>query len=187
LYFNKEIIDTSNLEKRTSQEIQLSIPVITKGISESKKKIHKVWEIILNILEHLHLPLLIIGTFLALGLLIARGNIADIIIFIFYLLIWAWEIYILLLADTAVVYVYDESNSEPLSLVVLRLIKEKNQAIIAVETTNKDGKAVFKMVERGIYKVEAAKAGYKVYNTEAQSIKSLKTLGRIKIGLKSKK
>lgn len=185
LYFNKEIIDTSSLEKRTSQEVQLSIPVIT-NIHGSKKKMHQAWEKILDVLEYLRLPLLIIGTFLALILLIARGNIADIIIFIVYLLIWAWDIYVMLSTETAVVYVYDDSSSQPLGLVVLRLIKEKNQAIIAVETTNKDGKTVFKTIENGIYKIQAAKAGYQVYRTEAQSIKTLKALGKIKIGLKAK-
>lgn len=185
LYFDKEIIDTSSLEKRTSQEVQLSIPMITKDILKSKKKMHQAWEKILDVLEYLRLPLLIIGTFLALILLIARGNIADIIIFIVYLLIWAWDIYVMLSTETAVVYVYDDSSFKPLDLVVLRLIKEKNQAIIAVETTNKDGKAVFKTIENGVYKIQAAKAGYKVYRTEPQSIKTLKALGRIKIGLKS--
>jgi hypothetical protein len=183
LYFAKEIIDTSSLEKRTSQEVQLSIPVITKDIPESKKKMHQAWENILDILEYLRLPLLIIGTFLALILMIARGNIADIIIFIVYLLIWAWDIYVMLSTDTAVVYVYDNSSFKPLDLVVLRLIKEKNQAIIDVETTNKDGKAIFKTIENGVYKIQAAKAGYQVYRTEAQSIKTLKALGKIKIGL----
>lgn len=186
LYFDKEIIDTSSLEKRTSQEVQLSVPMITKDIPESKKKMHQAWEKILDVLEYLRLPLLIIGTFLALILLIARGNIADIIIFIIYLLIWAWDIYVMLSTETAVVYVYDNSNFKPLGLVVLRLIKDKNQAIIAVETTNKDGKAVFKTIENGVYKIQAAKAGYRVYRTEAQSIKTLKALGKIKIGLRSK-
>ncbi|MCX6811577.1 MAG: hypothetical protein NT039_02710, partial [Candidatus Berkelbacteria bacterium] len=187
LYFNKEIIDTSSIEKSNSQEVQITIPVITKDIPESKKTAHQIWEDVLNALEYLRLPLLIIGTFLALILLIARGNIADIIIFIVYLLIWAWDIYVMLSTETAVVYVYDSSSFKPLSLVVLRLVREKDQAIIAVETTNKDGNAVFKTIENGVYKIQAAKAGYEVYRTEPQSIKTLKALGKIKIGLKSHK
>ena len=186
IYYNKEIIDTSNVEKTKSEEVQISIPVVTSDIYNSKIRSNSVWVKIITILEYIRLPLLIIGTFLALILLVTRGNIADITIFIIYLLIWIWDIYLILYTDAAIIKVFDKATKEPIQLAILRLINEKNGAIIAVEMTNIEGKASFKSIENGIYKIQAAKAGYQVYRTESQSIKTLKALGKIKIGLKSK-
>lgn len=111
----------------------------------------------LRFFERIRIPLLILGTILALVNLYLFHSILDFIILSLYLLLWVFEI-----LERRKVKPYGEvlgEGGEALDLAVVRFFKEKDNKLAATTVTDKKGR-FFVLLPEGDFYLTASKSGY---------------------------
>src|SRR3990172_7062677 len=106
---------------------------------------------------YIRIPLLILGTILAIVNLYLFRSILDIIILSIYLLTWFFEI-----LERQKVKPYGEvlgEEGETFDLAVVRFFREKDNKLVATTVTNKKGR-FFVLMPEGDYYLTASKSGY---------------------------
>lgn len=130
--------------------------------------------------ERIRLPLLIIGTILALLNLFLFRSFVDFIIVILYILLWLFEI---LQLRKIKPFGEVKDNSGPLGLTVIRFFKEKNSKLISTSISDSHGR-FYVLLPSGNYYLTAMKGGYLPYKSETISISKIKLAPEIKVMMK---
>jgi hypothetical protein len=155
--------------------INCNLPIVYTGESVYSQN-SKFWAGCRRVLTALRMPILILGTFVALIALTSRFDIFNLLIFVVYLLIWFLEIYKRFIGSRAMGHVYDEVN-QPVSLALVRLIEtgEKGERVRVIKATDSSGR--FNMIAMpGRYYLSASKAGYRYYRSEKFDITNEKLI-----------
>ena len=185
IYYKDEIIEIKDTQKM-DLELDISVPVLIDQNAAKNNHLLNLYNTFKRVLVIIRIPILLVGSLIAISLFIYRGNNYDIGILILYILLWIWMIYELFTHESAVMNVVEKESGLPLSLVVSRLVSDQDNKIEAVAVTDKYGRAVFGGAKTGNYTICSAKSGYKEKCTNSFKLATLKKFGKIKIELITK-
>lgn len=137
----------------------------------------RVLDSITKLLNRIRIPLLLVGTFFSLFTLIIFTSWLDILIFIFYLLLWALEISRMIYLARSSGLILDKDNDQPLAQAMVKLIKVDvgGESTLETKVTNRRGSYNF-LASPGNYRLQVLKGGFEQYQTEVFSIKEKRFL-----------
>ncbi len=183
IYYKGEIIELKG-EGGEKRPVTISIPLEAKKKLPLSERIYRSINRVLRALDKIRIPLIIIGTILAILAAVYRQTWLDYGILGLYVIIWGVELVTRFYQVKPTGLVVATENQKPLDLVLLRLTKTDTGKIVSTSVTAKDGKFVF-TAPAGNYKIKAVKAGFKPQETKDFHLKSIGSIGRIKIALES--
>lgn len=132
----------------------------------------------IRFLERLRLPILIIGSILALVNFYLFKSVVDFIIILIYLLLWAFEIW-----NLRKIKPYgqvDNQDKKPLDLVILRFFRADNSKLIVTCVSNSHGR-FYVLLSEGKYYFTAMKGGYLPFKSEVISVSRVQGAPQIKV------
>ncbi|KKP89064.1 MAG: hypothetical protein UR93_C0003G0001, partial [Berkelbacteria bacterium GW2011_GWA2_35_9] len=190
------IISAGGFENYTSQEktilennISVTLEDITLDYSDialDKKHQVFVWVIIIqsiiNFVYKLRLPIMLIGSIVAIYNEVKYHDLWSSTVIILYILVWVVEFISKKQTNTKGVII-DKSTNLPLERVIVRLLKEnaESEKLISTTVTDKKGEYSF-IVSAGDYRITAVGFGYKQFISDIISVKKEKKIS-IKIAL----
>lgn len=127
------------------------------AVSQAPARFYLLFLRFARFFERIRVPLLIIGTIIAILNLYLFRSLLDLVIILAYVLLWLYEIY-----QLRKVKPYGEVQDEdgtPLDLAVIRFFREDNNKLIATSITDKKGR-FFVILPQGGFYLTASKAGY---------------------------
>jgi len=181
-YFSQEKTILENSFSILFEDIILNY----SAIALNKKHPVFVWIIIIqsmvNIIYKLRLPIIIIGTIVAIYNEVKYYDFWSLVVVILYILVWAIEI-ISKKQTNSKGLIFDKSTNLLLEKVIVRLLKENtdSEKLISTTVTDKKGEFTF-IVSAGDYRVTAIGFGYKQFVSDIIKVKKEKKIS-IKIAL----
>jgi hypothetical protein len=131
--------------------------------------------------ERIRLPILIIGTILALINFYLFRSVVDFIIILVYLFLWALEIW-----NLRRIKPYGQvkdKEKKPLDLVILRFFRAENSKLVVTCISDSHGR-FYTLLPEGKYYFTAMKGGYLPYKSEEISVSRVQGAPEIKVTMK---
>jgi hypothetical protein len=152
-------------------QINCNIPIEFSGESTYAKWFSQdsnFFATLKRVLSFIRIPIIILGSFIAIIALIAQFSILNIVVIIVYIILWCVIVFRTYTGTRAFGRVIDSSFEIPVDLVMVRLIKiDENGKASVKEVKATDGKGRFMMVApKGRYYLTAMKPGYRGYRSQ---------------------
>ena len=150
-------------EIKEDSVISVNIP-IDPNIHKLAHRLN-ILSIITKTLNWVRIPVAILGTILSISIYFAIPDTVNLLIVIFYLIIWLNELY-QIKKGRLIGMVTKKVNNAPIALAIIRVFDEANNKLIATRVTESQGKYYY-LTGPGIFYLTAVKenfAPYKVHN-----------------------
>lgn len=160
----------------------LNIPIDMLAEEQSRGRL--LFLRFIRFFERLRLPILIIGTVLALVNFYLFRSVVDFIIIFVYLLLWAFEIW-----NLRKIKPYGQVNDQEkklLDLVILRFFRADNSRLVVTCISDSHGR-FYVLLPEGKYYFTAMKGGYLPYKSEEISVSRIQGAPEIKITMEKAK
>jgi hypothetical protein len=150
-------------EIREDSVISVNVP-IDPNIHKLAYRLN-ILSTIIKIINVIRIPVVILGTFLSISIYIALPDTTNLLIVLFYLIIWLSELY-QIKKGRLIGMVTKKIDKAPIALAIIRIFDEKNNKLVATRVTESQGKYYY-LTNPGVFYLTAAKENfspYKVHN-----------------------
>jgi len=151
------------LEVKKEQAILVDIP-LDSNIDKLSYKLNVLTKVT-NFLEFFRIPLLVVGTFIAIAFMVTYFRVIDIIVLVVYILLWIWEIYALLSKSKTFGKVFDSETRESINLAIVRVFNSMSNKLVSTKVSDSSGRFRF-LVDKGDYYLTSKKQNYKKFQSQ---------------------
>ena len=170
------------VEVKSNEPIIVDIP-LDSNVKMLSKRLN-ILSKFTDVLNYLRIPLLILGTIIALAFVVIYHRTIDIVIIGMYSFVWIWEVYGLMIKSRTYGVTYEFANHQPINMAIVRVFDGNNNKLVYTKVTDTKGRFRF-LINKGNYYITALKQGFLKYKSKPMTVSKYKVVAE-DIALKSK-